>query len=238
MGILYLVRHAQASFLELNYDKLSELGETQARLLGEYWAQRKLVFDRVCAGPCARQKDTARIVGDAYEKEGLKFPVPLMLPEFDEYQADAALERSLPGLLKSDQSIRDLHAAFQTAGSAGRRVAFQRLFEAVIGRWVEGAISLPGVETWSEFCIRVDSGLSRILGNCSRGERIAIVTSGGPIAVAMQRALSLSPVDTLRLSWMSRNCSWSEFLYSGDRFTLSTFNNHAHLDDVAMLTYR
>ena len=27
MGILFLVRHAQASFLEQNYDKLSALGE-------------------------------------------------------------------------------------------------------------------------------------------------------------------------------------------------------------------
>jgi hypothetical protein len=34
MGVLYLVRHAQASFLEPNYDKLSTLGETQARVLG------------------------------------------------------------------------------------------------------------------------------------------------------------------------------------------------------------
>jgi len=35
MGVLYLVRHAQASFLEPNYDKLSALGETQAGVLGE-----------------------------------------------------------------------------------------------------------------------------------------------------------------------------------------------------------
>lgn len=43
MGILYLVRHAQASFLEQDYDKLSKLGKTQARLLGEYWARRGVV---------------------------------------------------------------------------------------------------------------------------------------------------------------------------------------------------
>jgi hypothetical protein len=56
--------------------------------------------------------------------------------------------------------------------------------------------------------------------------------------VAMHRALNLSPQHTLRVSWMSRNCSWSEFLYSGDRFTLSAFNTHPHLNDSAMLTYR
>jgi len=37
---------------------------------------------------------------------------------------------------------------------------------------------------------------------------------------------------------MVRNCSYSEFLYSGERFTLSTFNSFPHLEDASMLTYR
>jgi broad specificity phosphatase PhoE len=239
MGTLYLVRHAQASFLEQNYDKLSEFGEKQARLLGEHWVQRNVVFDRVCTGPCVRQKDTAKLMSAKYRKAGLKFPDPLVLPEFDEYQGEAVLERSLPGLLENDHSIRDLHAAFQSSsGSAERRSTFQKLFEAVIGKWVDGAIDLPGVETWTEFCSRVNLGLAKFLAAGSHGERAAIVTSGGPIAVAMQRALNLSPQYTLQVSWMSRNSSWSEFLYSGDRFTLSSFNTHPHLNDAAMQTYR
>lgn len=71
-----------------------------------------------------------------------------------------------------------------------------------------------------------------------RGERVAIFTSGGPIGAAMQRALNLSPRDTLRITWMSRNCSYSEFLCSGERFTLSSFNSFPHLDDPSLLTYR
>ena len=95
-----------------------------------------------------------------------------------------------------------------------------------------------GVETWQEFGERVNSGLKKFLGAGARGERVAIFTSGGPVAVAMQRALHLSAEDTLQLTWMSRNSSWSEFLYSGERFSLSTFNSHAHIADPAMLTYR
>lgn len=239
MGTLFLVRHAQASFLEQNYDKLSDRGEAQARLLGAYWAKRKLVFDRACVGPRVRQKDTIKLMSEVYEEAGLKFPEPLVLAEFDEYQGEAVLERSLPGLLETDRSIRDLHAAFQpSSGSAGRRATFQKLFEAVIGKWVDGEICPPGVETWLEFCSRVNSGLAKFLSAGNRGERVAIVTSGGPIAVAMQRALDLSPQHTLQVSWMSRNSSWSEFLYAGDRFTLSAFNTHPHLEDAAMITYR
>jgi phosphohistidine phosphatase SixA len=51
---LFLVRHAQASFLSQNYDQLSARGETQARLLGEYWAKHNVAFDRVCSGPAVR----------------------------------------------------------------------------------------------------------------------------------------------------------------------------------------
>jgi broad specificity phosphatase PhoE len=138
-----------------------------------------------------------------------------------------------------DQSMRDLHSAFQSSSSsAERRATFQKLFEAVIDKWVNGKICPPGVETWLEFCSRVNSGLTTFLSAGSRGERVAIVTSGGPIAVAMQRALQLSAESTLNVSWMSRNSSWSEFIYSGERFTLSSFNCHAHIDDAAMLTYR
>jgi broad specificity phosphatase PhoE len=239
MGILYLVRHAQASFLEPNYDKLSALGEAQSRLLGEHWAQRKIVFDRVGVGPCARQKDTASLLCSAYQKAGVDFPEPQVLPEFDEYQGEAVLRGSLPALLEKDSRIRDLHAAFQSSTTnAAKRATFQKLFEAVISDWVRGVIDLESVETWPQFCGRVNSGLDKFLASEKHGERVAIFTSGGPIAVATQRALHLSPESTLQMTWMSRNSSWSEFLYNAERFTLSSFNIHEHIADPAMLTYR
>ena len=239
MGTLFLVRHAQASFLEANYDQLSQLGQAQARALGEYWAQRGVVFDRVCVGPRVRQRDTARFVSEGFEKKGLTFPKPLVLSEFDEYDGETVIERSLAGLLQENQPIRDLHAAFRSAvDSIRRRATFQKLFEAVIGKWVQGEIVPAGVETWLEFCARVNSGLSKFLSAGRRGERVAIFTSGGPTAVAVQRALQLSPERTLQVSWMSRNSSWSEFLYDAERFTLSSFNSHGHVVNPAMLTYR
>jgi len=239
MGILYLVRHAQASFLQPNYDKLSPLGETQSRLLGEHWAQRKIIFDRVALGPCARHKDTVSLVSAAYRQANLTFPEPQTLLEFDEYHAEEVLRATLPTLLEKDQKIRDLHAAFQlAANNTEQRKTFQKLFSAVIGDWVRGVISLEGVEAWQEFCARVNSGLDKFLSAEKRGERVAIFTSGGPIAVAAQRALHLSPESTLEMTWMSRNSSWSEFLYNTERFTLSSFNVHEHIADSAMLTYR
>ncbi len=239
MGILYLVRHAQASFLQPDYDKLSALGEAQSRLLGEHWAQRKITFDRVCVGPCTRQNDTLDLVSAAYQKAGMNFPEPQTLPEFDEYRAEEVLRGTLPALLEKDQQIRDLHAAFQSASNnTEQRKTFQRLFAAVIGDWVRGTIQAEGVETWAQFCSRVNSGLDKFLTSEKHGERVAIFTSGGPIAEATQRALHLSPESTLQMTWMSRNSSWSDFLYTTQRFTLSSFNIHEHITDPAMRTYR
>ena len=239
MGQLFLVRHAQASFLEPDYDKLSALGENQARLLGKYLAVRRIIFERACTGPRVRQKDTAKLVGEMYQNEGLPFPALQILPDFDEYHGEAVLEKSLPELLETDSRIRDLHAASHVSGdSTGRHATFQELVEAVISKWACGLICPEGVEPWADFCFRVNSGLMSFLSAGGRGEHVTLFTSGGPIAVAMQRALRLSLESTLQVSWMSRNSSWSEFLYSDSRFTLSAFNAHGHIDNHTMLTYR
>jgi broad specificity phosphatase PhoE len=236
---IFLVRHAQASFLEPDYDKLSPTGEIQARLLGEYWSSRNIAFDSVYSGPRVRQVDTAKIVANLCRRRGVAFPGPAIMPEFDEYQGEDVLKKSVPELVKTDARIRDLHDAFQRAQNPEeKRKTFQRMFETVIGKWVDGEIPLRGVESWPEFCARVNRGLSKFTSSGMRGERVAIFTSGGPIGAAMQRALNLSPRDTLRITWMSRNCSYSEFLCSGERFTLSSFNAFPHLDDPSLLTYR
>ena len=97
---------------------------------------------------------------------------------------------------------------------------------------------LPTVESWTEFCNRVDRGLSQCMSANGRGQQLATFCSGGPIGVAMRRAFHLSSRDTLRAASMVRNCAYSEFLFSNDRFTLSSFNGFPYLDDASLLTYR
>src|SRR5262245_61289356 len=166
MSHLVLVRHGQASFLEANYDKLSAKGEAQARLLGDYWAKHQISFDRVYSGPRARQRETARIVGQAHADAGLSWPQLELLPPFDEFQAEAVMERALPGLLEGDAEVRELHQAFERAeGQAERFKTFQRVFEVVIGRWAAGELPVPGIEPWPDFCARVHNGLRQLSQN-------------------------------------------------------------------------
>lgn len=239
MSHIILARHAQASFLEHDYDKLCANGETQAGLLGEYWSRRGVVFDAAYSGPRVRQRETARIVAGAYRSAGVSFPETVVMSEFDEYQAEAVLRECLPQLLQVNAEIKELHRAHEgSSGFGDRRKTFQKLFEAVISRWVAGEILADGVEPWHEFCLRVERGLAQVVRDTPPAASAVVFTSAGPIGAAMRRALHLSAEDTLRMTWMSRNASFSDFLAAGERFTLSTFNAHPHLDGDGLLTYR
>jgi len=238
MSHIILARHGQASLLERDYDKLCANGEAQAGLLGEYWSRRGVVFGRSYSGPRARQLETARIVAEAYRSAGLGFPETVVMSEFDEYQAEAVLRECLPQLLRINDEINDLHRAYKDSESAERRKTFQKLFEAVIAKWVAGEVTAPGIESWHEFCLRVERGLAQVVRDTPPAASAVVFTSAGTIGAAMRRALHLSAEDTLRLTWMSRNASFSEFLASGERFTLSTFNAHPHLEGDGLLTYR
>lgn len=239
MSRLFLVRHGQASFLERNYDKLSATGERQARLLGEYWSHRRVTLPHVYSGPRSRQIETARIVGEIYKDAGLSWPEIQIRQEFDEYDGEWVMESSLPTLAESNPQVRELQQAFLNAASPGEKhKTFQRMFEVVIGKWVGGEIQVENAESWPEFCARVQRGLSLVCSANGGGEDVAIFSSGGPIGVSMQRALDLSAENTLKVAWMARNCSITEFLFSGERFTLSSFNALPHLDDPSLLTYR
>lgn len=62
MTTIYLVRHGQASFGKSNYDELSENGEAQATLLGQYFKKILKEQPYIVAGTMQRheQNCTAR----------------------------------------------------------------------------------------------------------------------------------------------------------------------------------
>jgi len=242
MSSIILVRHAQASFGGSNYDELCANGEVQAALLGEYWSRRGIVFHGACSGPRRRQLETARIVAAKYREAGVDFPEFKVMKEFDEYQAEAVMRECLPRLVEADANVRELRRAYeeskQSTDPGEKRSAFQKMFEAVIAKWVAGEVAADGAETWSEFCMRVERGLASVVRDTPPAGNSVIFTSAGAIGAAVGRALHLSAEDTLQITWMSRNASFTSFLASGERFRLSAFNAHPHLDGDGLLTYR
>jgi len=239
MALLTLIRHGQASFLESNYDKLSERGERQSRILGEYWLETGATFDQVYYGPACRHLRTGEIVAEVYRKAGASWPMPVTLPELDEYPGIEVMRTFLPGLMEKHEDIRALEVEFRQSGdqSAAFRI-YDKLFQRITRMWVDQELDSPEVEPWSGFCDRVDRGIATIRESIHKNGRVAVFTSGGVIAATVRRALDLAPQRTLELSWTSRNASYTEFLLSLERFSLSSFNNHPHLEDEELLTYR
>jgi broad specificity phosphatase PhoE len=249
MGQLVVVRHGQASLLKVGaggpaatssstseYDELSEHGKAQARALGAYLAAHGPSFEAVYTGPARRQRDTAALAGEVVREHGGAWPEATVLPELDEHDAFALL-RAAGSQLGEEPEIAAGQRAWLGAGSpAERSRSFQRLFEAVMHRWMQGRFEPEAVERWPRFRARVLAGLERIVAGPPRAVAFSSV---GPLAVLLQRALGTDDAASFRTAWRIRNASITTFVFDGaGRFTLDAFNALPHLPDPSAWTFR
>ena len=239
MSIVTLVRHGQASYMSQDYDRLSPLGEEQARKLGGFWARHELVFDQVFHGPANRHIRTMELAGEEVRRAGLPWPEPVPMAAFDEFDAYMVAKSMVPVLVERDAEVRRLEAAFranQDSPEAGRLL--QKLFEEVARHWSDAAFTVPDVESWPQFRQRIGAAIAEVKAATPKSTSSVVFTSAGPIAATIAEMYDLAPRKAIEFVWLSRNTSWSEFLFSGERFSMSAFNSFPHLDSRSLLTYR
>ena len=227
-----MLRHAQASLFSRDYDELSELGRAQAATLGRHFAalasRGELHFDRIVTGPARRHRDTASILLTAMGDAADAWPEPEMMELFDEHDAFGLVAKSLPKLEQGDAKIGDLaRGAREIEDPHERSATWQRLFEAIMERWLADEVVAAGVESWAKFKSRVDSATTTLLSQAAaagRGQRILLVTSVGPTAAMLIRATSAPAHRAFHTAWRQRNASLTRFLFSQQRLTLDAFN--------------
>jgi broad specificity phosphatase PhoE len=219
MARLVLIRHGQASYGQADYDRLSPRGEQQARVLGPHLAS--LGLDALFVGPLRRQQQTC-----ALAREAAALPEPTTLPELAEYPAFDLVSRFLPKLVAEDPSF----AALPTNPS---RELADRAFKRILHGWARDEWQLEGVERVTEFSARVRTGLERAMQG---GKRIGVVTSAGPIGVAVGLVFGVDEHRMVRTSVVIRNASITELVYRSKTFawhpeqvSLLTFNSIGHL---------
>ena len=238
MSVMTLVRHAQASLFADNYDVLSPLGGTQARLLGEFWARRQIEFDEVYCGPRARQRQTAEIAGAACTQAGGEWPEPAVLAELDEYDLVSLLRHLAPDLAREDAAFAGLLESFRRDEKGPDRArSFWKMFEALATHWATAPGPIDGVEGYPAFRDRVERGLRLVMGKPGSGRRVAVFTSGGVIGTAVRLALAAPDRTAMEVNWRVRNCSLTEFVFTTGRLSLDSFNALPHLEDPALWTY-
>jgi len=236
MSTVFLIRHGQASFGSDQYDHLSPTGHRQAELLARHFAALNLVFDAVYCGSLDRQRDTVKPLYRMDNDHRVACPEPVYTDRFDEYDSRAVWEHYLPILQRQKPHLSD-----DIKQLPADKKAFQRLFEAVMIAWISKPEPARGLPVWGDFVKRVRSGLQTIIREQGRGKKVAVFTSGGPIAVIVQQALNLTDADTLGLSWQIMNAAVTRIQYNGRQLTLQVFNDVTHLElmkDRTLLTYR
>ena len=239
MSTLTLIRHGQATPFEDDPDRLSELGQTQARMLGVYWLRNNVKFDEIYTGTLVRQQQTAQHVSDVIREAGQSWPIAKSIKAFNEYQAETIWNVLVPELVSRDPSLAVLIDAYERdRDSDNRNRSFQRALEAVMNRWQTENLMSNQFESWLAFRDRVCSGLKEIFNGNGSSRRVALFTSGGPIGTAIQLALKAPDRSALEVNWRVRNCSLTEFVFTRDRFSLDSFNTLPHLEDTSLWSYR
>lgn len=238
MGSIVVVRHGQASMYAADYDQLSERGVAQGQALGQFWAARGATFDAVLCGPARRHVGTEAAVAKVMRAAGHSWPDVSVVPELDEHDSFALVEGALANL-GDDPEISALTTALAEATDRRSRGAgFQRVFEAVMKRWLVGGVEVEGIETWPAFRDRVLEGLEKLRVACRGGRRVVAFSSVGPVAVLLGRALATADEVAFETAWRLHNSGVSRFVSSKDRFTLHGYNDVGHLPDPQDHTFR
>jgi len=232
MARIFLVRHGQASLLEDDYDRLSPLGETQGRHVGEWLGARIAPPQVFVCGTLKRQRQTAAAVVEGAGWTALEASVD---QGFDEHDQDDLVGHAFPQF-----ADRRALAAHLRSSEHPRRV-FHSLFERAFDGWLRGVPQTGGL-TWVQFRQRCVAALQRVADACGSGHVAVVVTSAGPIAAICQALLGLPDERVASLHTPLFNASITRLLTRPGLISLSTFNSVAHLelapDAPSLITYR
>lgn len=202
MTNITLIRHGQASFGAKNYDLLSELGKRQAHAVGRYFKNHHIQFERIIHGDMVRQLDTAKIIATSSEHKSKM----LLNSAVNEFDSDNLLKHYLPILASSSSDYNKIINGSQSWFSCNQN--FELIFSALVRLWQQDQ-QCP-FESWIEFRGRVLSFLIELEALGNHAQRIAVVTSGGLIAIVIQALWELKETSFIDINLTINNASLTE----------------------------
>ena len=234
MRLIYLVRHGQASFGKRDYDQLSGLGHEQSRLLGRALAVREIVPDVVIRGELRRHRETAEGIVAGISDVGVSRVVPIEVDAgWDEFDFQHVVEVHKPLYRSRTVMIADL------ARSGAPRQKFQEVFEQATDRWTGGDADDDYHESFPAFSGRVMAALLAAAAHLPEKGTAVVVTSGGPIGLAVSHLLAGDASLWAQLNKVAANTAMTKVIQGRSGLTLSSYNDHSHVEhDRRLITYR
>jgi broad specificity phosphatase PhoE len=218
---------------------LSELGQSQARSLGEHLAANDVELEAIYSGNLRRQRQTAESACEAFTRAGRTVPDIVGDERWNEFSLLSVYKAIARRLMKEDsqfaRDVEEMQEAIRrdphtTSGATGRCDA------AVIRAWMENRYTDYEGETWASFRQRIRECATQF--HAHKNERaIAIFTSATPIAILAGASLGLTDEKLLDILGVIYNASVTVMRARGDDLRLFTFNSILHLHP-SMRTFR
>lgn len=231
MATIYLIRHGQASFGKADYDCLSELGEQQATHIGHNLKSRVTAFDKVVRGTMKRHQQTAENCLAAMGQNNIE---PQTNAGWNEYDHQDILAQLNP----------ELATAAGVKAYLSKHDNPHNVLEQIIGqafsRWIGSQHNDDYVESWPEYQSRIQTALADLIDDMQGAKRIAVFSSGGPIALLSQAILGVPAENLMALNWTLVNCGITKLISTKKGVILSSLNEHYGFEgeNKHLLTYK
>jgi len=250
MTTILLARHGQASFGKDNYDQLSELGGTQARMLGQHYASTQRRIDAIFTGSLMRQQDSARHFWETYQPSlaadssesiiDIENPDSYVLPVFDEFNHKDVFIKSDPAFTSQGAVTTEL------AKAADPKQRLAELFDRAMQRWHHGDNDADYVESWPQFSGRAQQALEQVrsqvanLSHLERDSTVLVFTSGGVIAAITAQLLQQGSQIAYQLNRSLVNTGVTAITLQDQSARLLSLNEYSHLftDGKRYVTWR
>ncbi|MFZ5927415.1 MAG: histidine phosphatase family protein [Acidobacteriota bacterium] len=238
MSTLYLIRHGQAGLRD-DYDRLSALGQEQARCLAQWFLREGITFDRMITGGLRRQNETSAIVAEMMLAAGAAPQEVEVDPRWSEFDLDQVYAGIAPHIAAEDPAFRSQYEdllARMRSGEDGIHRQWTPADTMVVRAWIEGRYPFDG-ESWPAFLDRVHSALADAIQSPAR--RTAVFTSATPVAIAVASLFgSRAPMHIMRLAGAAVNTNVTILDTRGGGAALACFNAFPHLTEPRLRTFR
>jgi broad specificity phosphatase PhoE len=231
MTAIYLIRHGQASFGKAEYDCLSELGEQQATHIGYNFKPRVKSFDKVVRGTMQRHQQTAVGCLAAMEQDDIQHQIDAGWNEYDHQDILAQLDPELATAAGVKAYV---------SRQENPHKALEQVINKAFSRWIGSQYNNDYVESWPEYQARIQEALASLVREVEGAKRVAVFSSGGPIALLSQAILGVPAENLMTLNWILVNCGITKLISSKKGIILSSLNEHSTFEgeNKHLLTYK